>query len=154
MIWGSICFVVFFFFFSSFSSELWAGKVLVLWLDVGSEPLRWESQIQDTRPPETSWPHVISISKSSPRYLCLNTKNQFHPMAGKLQCWMPHAKQPARQEHKPHPKAEKQPKVTLSSQTPQNTPPDVVLPTRKTRSNLIHQNTGTSPLHQEAYTTN
>ena len=29
----------------------------------------------------------------------------------------------------------------------------MVLQTKKTRSNLIHQNTGTSPLHQEAYTT-
>ena len=34
-----------------------------------------------------------------------------------------------------------------------NTPPDALLLTRKRRSNLIHQNTGTSPLHQEAYTT-
>ena len=53
----------------------------------------------------------------------------------------------------PHPLAERLPKIILSSQTPQNTPPDTVLPTRKTRSSLIHQNTGTSPLHQEAYTT-
>ena len=29
----------------------------------------------------------------------------------------------------------------------------MVLPTRKTRFSLIDQNTGTSPLHQEAYTT-
>ena len=50
----------------------------------------------------------------------------------------------------PHPLAERLPKIILSSQTPQNTPLDVVLPTRKTRSSLIHQNTGTSPLHQEA----
>ena len=28
----------------------------------------------------------------------------------------------------------------------------MILPTRKTRSSLIHQNTGTSPLHQKAYT--
>ena len=31
------------------------------------------------------------------------------------------------------------------------TPPDVVLPTRKTRSNFIHRNTSTIPLHQETY---
>ena len=49
--------------------------------------------------------------------------------------------------------AESQPKIIISSQTPQNTPPDAVLPTRKTRSSLMHQNKGTSPLHQEAYTT-
>ena len=52
-----------------------------------------------------------------------------------------------------HPLAERLPKIIISSQTPQNTPPDMVLPTRKTRSSHIHQNTGTSPLHQEAYTT-
>ena len=52
----------------------------------------------------------------------------------------------------PHPLEEKLPKIIISSQTPQNTPPDTVLPTRKTRSSLIQQKTGTSPLHQEAYT--
>ena len=45
----------------------------------------------------------------------------------------------------PHPLAERMPKIIIRSQIPQNTPPDVVLPTRKTRSSLIHQNTGTSP---------
>ena len=47
---------------------------------------------------------------------------------------------------------ERLPKMIISSQTPQNIPPERVLPTRKTRSSLIHENTGTSPLHQEAYT--
>ena len=53
----------------------------------------------------------------------------------------------------PHPLAERLPKIIIRPQTPQITPPDVDMPTRKTRSSLIHQNTGTSPLHQEAYTT-
>ena len=53
----------------------------------------------------------------------------------------------------PHPLTERLPKIIIRHQTPQNTPPDVDLPTRKTRSSLIYQNTGTSPLHQEAYTT-
>ena len=52
-----------------------------------------------------------------------------------------------------HPTAHRLPKVILSSQAPQNIPPDAVLTTRKTRSSLIHQNIGISPLHQEAYTT-
>ena len=52
----------------------------------------------------------------------------------------------------PQPLAERLPKIIIRSQTPQNTPPDVYLPTRKTRSSLIHQKTGTSPLNQEAYT--
>ena len=52
-----------------------------------------------------------------------------------------------------HPLADRLPKIIIRSQTPQNTPADAVLPTRGTRSSLIHQNTGTSPLHQEAYTT-
>ena len=51
----------------------------------------------------------------------------------------------------PHPLAERLPKIKLSSQTPQNTPPDTALPTRKTRSSPTHQKTGPSSLHQEAY---
>ena len=43
----------------------------------------------------------------------------------------------------PHPLAERLPKIIIRSQTPQNTPQDVDLPPRKTRSSLIHQNTGT-----------
>ena len=45
----------------------------------------------------------------------------------------------------PHPLAERLPKFIIRSQAPQNTPPDTFLPTRKTRSSLIHQNTGTVP---------
>ena len=52
-----------------------------------------------------------------------------------------------------HPLAERLPKIIIRPQTPKNTTPDVDLPTRKTRSSLIHQNTGTSPIHQQAYTT-
>ena len=52
-----------------------------------------------------------------------------------------------------HPLAERLPKIIISSQTPQNTPTDIVLPTRKTSSSLNHQNIGMSHLHQEAYTT-
>ena len=51
------------------------------------------------------------------------------------------------------PLAERLPKIKIRSQTPQNTPPDMVLATRKTSSSLIHQNTGSSPLDQEANTT-
>ena len=53
----------------------------------------------------------------------------------------------------PHPLADWLTKIIIRPQTPQNIPPDVDLPTRKTRSSLIHQNTGNSPLHQGAYTT-
>ena len=54
----------------------------------------------------------------------------------------------------PHLLAERLPKIIITSQTLQNTPPDTVLPSRKKRSSLIHQNTGTSvPLDKEAYTT-
>ena len=52
----------------------------------------------------------------------------------------------------PHPLAERLPKIIIRPRTTQNTPPDVDLSTRKTRCSLIHQNTGSSPLHQEAYT--
>ena len=78
-----------------------ADRVLVLQPAVRLEPLRWESWVQDTGPPETSWPHVISIGKSSPRDLHLNVKTQLYSTTSKLQCWTPHAKQLTRQEHKP-----------------------------------------------------
>ena len=52
-----------------------------------------------------------------------------------------------------HPSAESLPKIIISSQTPKNTTQDMVLPTRKSRYSLIQQNTDTSALHQEAYTT-
>ena len=44
-----------------------------------------------------------------------------------------------------HPLAESLPKMILSSQTPQNTPLDAALPTRKRRFSPTHQNTGTVP---------
>ena len=78
-----------------------ADRVWVLQLGVRPEPLRWESQVQDTGPPETSQPQEISIGKSSPRDLRLNTKTQLHSMTSKLQCWTPHTKQLARQEYNP-----------------------------------------------------
>ena len=76
-----------------------ADKVLVLQPDVRLEPLRWESWVQNTGPPDTSQLHVVSNSESSPRDLHLNTKTQLHSMTSKLQCWTPYAKQLARQEH-------------------------------------------------------
>ena len=71
------------------NSRVWshvADRVLVLWPGVRSEPLRWESRVQDIGPPEISQPHVISNSKSSPRDLHLNAKTQLHSMTSKLQC--------------------------------------------------------------------
>ena len=84
------------------SSGVWsrvADRVLVLRPGVRPKPLRWERRVQDTGPPETSQPHIISVGKSSPRHLHLNAKTQLHPTARKLQCWKPHAKQLARQKH-------------------------------------------------------
>ena len=78
-----------------------ADRVLVLWPGVRPEPLRWESRVQDTGPPETSWLHVTSIGESSHRDLRLTAKTQLHSMTSKLQCWTPRAKQLARQEHNP-----------------------------------------------------
>ena len=130
-----------------------ADRVLVLRPGVRPEPLGWERRVQDIGPPETSRLHVISIGESSPRDLHLNAKTQLHPKVSRLQ----HSSAPCQTTSKigtqPLPLAERLPKIILNSQTPQNTPPDAALPTRKTRSSLIHQSTGTSPLHQEAYTT-
>ena len=96
-------FSLFFFlpFFLPFLLSHVTVRVLVLRPGVRPESLRWESCVQDIGPPETSRPIVISISLSSPRDLHLYTKTQLHPMASKLQCWTPHAKQLARQENNP-----------------------------------------------------
>ena len=76
-------------------------RVLVMRMGFRTEPLRWESRVQETGPPETSRPHIILNGESSPRDLHLNTKTQLHSTASKLQCWIPYAKQLARQEHNP-----------------------------------------------------
>ena len=134
------------------TSSCVADRVLVLQPGVRPEPLRWQSQGKDIGPPQTSQPHVISISKSSPRDLHLNAKPA--PLDDQQ---APVLDTPCQTTSKTgaqsHPLAERMPKIIIRSQTSQNTPPDVVLPTRKTRSSIIHQNTGTSPLQQEAYTT-
>ena len=90
-----------FFHFLPFFLSCVAHRLLVLQLGVRPEPLRWESRVQDIGPPETSQAHVISNSESSPRDLCFNAKTQLHSTTSKLQCWTPHAKQLARQEHNP-----------------------------------------------------
>ena len=43
--------------------------------------------------PETSWSHIISNGKSSPRDPHLNAKTQLHSMTSKLQCLTPYTKQ-------------------------------------------------------------
>ena len=84
---GFCLFVFYFcFFLSSFSSKLYGCQDLGAPAGLRPEPPRWEGQVQDIGPPETSQPHIISIGESSPRDLHLNTKTQLHPMASKLQC--------------------------------------------------------------------
>ena len=78
-----------------------ADRVFVLQPGVRLEPLRWESRVQDTGPPETSQPNIISNGKSSLRDLHLNTKTKLHSTTSKLQYWTPQAKQLARQEQNP-----------------------------------------------------
>ena len=109
-----------------------ADRVVVLWPGVRPEPPRWENQVQDIGPPETSRSHVISVGKSSPRDLHLSAKTQLHPMASKLQLgWTPY-QTTSKTGTQPHALAERLPKIILSSQTPQNTP-----------------TTGRSPAHQK-----
>ena len=61
-------FFCFFFFFLPFLLSCAANRVLVLQPDVGPEPPRWEGRVQDTGPPETSWPHINrqELSQRSP----------------------------------------------------------------------------------------
>ena len=89
------------FFFLHFLLSHVADRVLVLWLGVKPQPLRWESQVQDIGPPETSQLHIISNGERFPRDLHLKAKTQLPSMTSKLQCWTPYDKQLARQEHNP-----------------------------------------------------
>ena len=77
-----------------------ADRVLVLRPGIRPVPLRWESRVQDTGPPETSRLYIISSSEISLRYLHLNAKTQLHSSTSKLQCWTSYANL-ARQEHNP-----------------------------------------------------
>ena len=133
---------------ASNTSSCVADRVLVLWLRVNPELPRWQSQVQDIGPPATSWLHVISNGESSPRDLHLKAFNNQQATVLDTLC-----QTTSKTGTQPHPRAQRLPKIIIRSQTPQNTPQDSVLPTRRARSSLIHQNTGTSPLHQEAYTT-
>ena len=60
----------FFFFLSSFFLPFIlsrvSDRVLVFWPGVRALPLRWESQLQDIGPPETSQLHVISNGENLP----------------------------------------------------------------------------------------
>ena len=133
-----------FFYFLPFLLSRLGDRVLVLRPGVRPEPLRWENRVQDIGPPETYWPHIISIGESSPRDLHLNAKTHSTqwPASPVLDTLCQTTSKTGTQ---PHPLAERLPKIIVSSQTPQNIPLDAVLPTRKTKSSLIHQNTGTSP---------
>ena len=131
-------------FFLPFLLSHVADRVFLLWPGDRPVPLRWESQVQVTGPPETARLHIISNRERSPRDLHFNAKTQLHSTTSKLQCRTPYAKQLGRQEHNPA-HQQRLPKIMIRSQTPQDTQPDVVLSTRKIRSSLIHQNTGTRP---------
>ena len=127
-------------------------SLLLLQPGIRAVPLRWESQVQDTGPQETSQPHVISNGEKS--QISPSQRQDPAPLNEKQATVLDTLCQTtSKTGTQPHPLAERLSKLIIRSQTPQNTPPDVHLPTRKTGSNLIHQNTDTSPLHQEAYTT-
>ena len=77
-------FLSFFLFFLPFLLSHVADTVLVLQPGVRPVPLRWESQVQDSGPQETSQLHVISNGESSPRDLQLNAKTRLNSMTSKL----------------------------------------------------------------------
>ena len=101
------------------------------------------------RPPSSTWYQTARISHRSPsqRQDQAPLNNQQATVLDTL------CQTTSKTATQPYPLAERLPKIIIRPQTPQNTPPDVDHPNRKTRSSLIHQNTGTRPRHQEAYTT-
>ena len=93
-------FLFFFLFFLPFILSRVDDRLLVLQPGARAVPLRWESQVQDIGPPETSQLHVIPDGENLPE-ISINAKTQPHSMTSKLQCWTPYAKQLARQKHSP-----------------------------------------------------
>ena len=59
-----ILFLTFFLFFLPFILSCVDERLLVLQLGIRAVPLRWESQVQDTGPQETSQLHIISNGKN------------------------------------------------------------------------------------------
>ena len=127
-------------------------RLLVLQPGISAVPLRWESQLQDTGPQETSQLHVIPNSENLSESFISTPRPSFTqwPVSYSADTLCQTTSKTGTQ---PHPLAERLPKIIIRPQTSQNTAPDMDVPTRKTRSSLIHHNTSTSPLHQEAYTT-
>ena len=95
------CLFVLFYIFFFFFFFLFCRTILFPEQGVRLEPLGWEHQLQDTGLPENSQPQGILNNKSSPGSLHLDSITQLDPIAWGPQCWTPHAKQQARQEHKP-----------------------------------------------------
>ena len=149
-----ILFIYYYFLFSPFSSEPcgWQG------LDALVGGQAWASEVG-----EPSSGHWYTRDLQAPRninwgYLCQSSPSPCKDRAPLNNQQAPVLDTPCQTNSKtgtqPHPLAKNLPKIIISWETPQNTPPDTVLPTRKTRSNLIHQNTGTRLLHQQAYKAN
>ena len=127
-------------------------RLLQLQPAIRAVPVRWESQVQDTGPQDTSSSmkyQTTKISQRSPSQ-CQDPAPLNDQQATVQDTLSQTISNTGTQ---PNPLPQRLLKIIVRPQTPQNTPPDMDLPTRKTRSSLIHQNTGTSPLYQEAYTT-
>ena len=101
------------------------------------------------RPPDpTSYQLARALPETSVSMLRRSSTQQ--PASSTAGCPVPNNSKTGTQHY---PLAERLPKIILGSQTPQNTPQDSALPTRKTRYTSTQQNTGTTPLQQETYTT-
>jgi len=85
-----------FFFFLFHAAQLVGFLIPWPWVKPG-----WVHQVQDVGPPENSWAQGIVIGMCSPRGSHVDTKTWLSTTACRLQCWTPHAKQPARWDHRP-----------------------------------------------------
>ena len=153
LVWGPTC-SVFFPFFSSFSSELcgWQG------LGAPARCQAWASKVGEPSPGhwtsrDLPGPSNIIQQEHSQGFLSQQT-DPAPPNSQQAPVLDTPCQTNSETGKQHHPLEERLPKVILSSQTCQNTPLDVALPTstKRTISSPNLQNTGTSALHQEAYT--
>ena len=107
-------------------------RLLVLQPGIRAVPLRWESQFQDTGPQESSQLHVLSNSENLPEISISTPRPSSSQWPAIYSAGHPIPNN--QQDRNTTTLAERLPIIIIRPQTPQNTPADVDLPTRKTRS--------------------
>ena len=115
---------------------------------------RWGSAVAYCQGKDTGGrgPYGIFFGVSSPGGRHFGTETWPHPTACRIQCWDASGQTTNRVGTQPQPSTDRLPKVVLSSHPPLDTPLDMALPIRGTRSSSTHKWADTSRSHEETCT--